>query len=311
MDKDKKFEIYLDKSIVHNLTLSKYEFVAYCGIKALACNKLWSNGYCPVNSALVSYALTNESQSQTFLNHITEAIDNLIKKSVIVASDNYNGFKLIRYTSLSLDTVNKNFIILSFDNAIRIMQLNIHYKCNLLRYYCILLGTLNGSANMPKTSRGLPLIGNMSLQYLADQAGISFNTATTYNKILEQNHILHVIRLQDYFPQDKSSIFSNNVYGRYEDKALIEEFVDQNYKNGRSFTKASNKNRSLALKYHYLCKGKDYSPKEIQEIYHYVLARNKKIRNIRKQNSNSFEQSKLYDTAIFKKFSFLKNGTSI
>ena len=67
------------------------------------------------------------------------------------------------------------------------------------------------------------IVGNFTIDYLAEKAGISKRSAIEYNKILEKEKLLYIHRQNDFVIDDKNNIKSlSNIYGRYCDMEYID-----------------------------------------------------------------------------------------
>ena len=155
----------------------------------------------------------------------------------------------------------------------------------LVKYLLTMVGTL---CNDTKYFQGCEYenmvgkIGFMPISYIAQEAGVSEQTAITYNGILEKNGIMYIYHFNhSFYDEGYREIRSmNNVYGLIEDKYDVAKYArGAAAKYGIDFKGIKNddadKRRSLGMKFNAMRKGKVYSPEETKEIYDYVVEFNK------------------------------------
>lgn len=142
------------------------------------------------------------------------------------------------------------FSIIYMDDIRTIINAPLRNRNKLVTYWYWLMESRYGDTK----------IGNMPLSYFESVTGLSKSTLVRYNKDLENLKLLYIKR-SPYTNGEKE----NNMYCRYADRHLI---------------KAPSKDtKSLASKYTWFMKGKEYSPNELIELYNYVVAYNEAERN--------------------------------
>ena len=187
----------------------------------------------------------------------------------------------------------------------------------LLRYFIFVIGTLNWNITvyLPNGEYKNGVVGNFTIDYLAEKAGISKRSAIEYNKILEKEKLLYVYRQNDFVIDEENNIRSlPNIYGRYYDEKYIETFASnqkeykQSYRYKKNNQEISNTKRRLAQMYQQLLKGggKDYTEKDITDIYNYVIEENQKYERMYEKNKCEDYLDKIRNTDIFDKYEFIK-----
>ena len=178
------------------------------------------------------------------------------------------------------------------------------------------MGTLSGKITvyLPNGEYKNGVVGNFTIDYLAEKAGISKRSAIEYNKILEKEKLLYIHRQNDFVIDDKNNIKSlSNIYGRASDIEYITTFAKNQQKHYESYrylennNKKSNTKRRLAQMYQQLLKerGEKYTENEILEIYNYVIEENQKYERMYEKNKCEDYLDKIRDTGIFDKYEFL------
>ena len=128
----------------------------------------------------------------------------------------------------------------------------------LLRYFIFIIGTINWNITvyLPNGEYKNGVVGNFTIDYLAEKAGISKRSAIEYNKILEKEKLLYIYRQNDFVVDDKNNIKSlSNIYVRYCDMEYIETFANnkkeykQSYRYIKNNQEISNNKRRLAQMY--------------------------------------------------------------
>ena len=187
----------------------------------------------------------------------------------------------------------------------------------LLRYFIFVIGTINWNITvyLPNGEYKNGVVGNFTIDYLAEKAGISKRSAIEYNKILEKEKLLYIHHQNDFVIDGKNNIKSlSNIYGRYCDMEYIDTFAKNQQKHYESYrylennNKKANNKRRLAQMYQQLLKGRGekYTEKDILNIYNYVIEENQKYERMYEQNKCEDYLDKIRDTDIFDKYEFLK-----
>jgi hypothetical protein len=126
------------------------------------------------------------------------------------------------------------------------------------------------------------MLGMMSQEYLAEISNISVHSVVEYTKMLEDLKLIYISRCSFMFKDAKGSVKRhNNIYGKYTDKELVDEFANIRYAMYDDLHQvqssiSTNKARSLMQKYNYLRNDTKYDKETVETIYNYVCEYNKK-----------------------------------
>lgn len=269
--------LFIIKRITEDKTLSDNAFAVWCALRSIIQMNIseYFISYNLISNAL--YGRVPERKEQIV---IKKGYDELKRKGFIkeVCVYTKKEFKA-DLSKLYFNNSNEYFSDLTDKEMRKIMNIQTTVSnCKLLRYFTCMIGTFNRSDSIEDIYRGK--IGGMSLEHFNDLIGISKKTASDYNKILEDNKLLFVIRHKDFLQSVNSKGQSQlreipNTYSRWCDKALAKQFAENTHgyiyfhqqKDIKS-TKANEK-RGLAQKYNAFCKGKEYDIETIKAMYEY------------------------------------------
>ncbi len=275
-------KLKLNKKITENKDLSNNAILAYIGL--MSCLKI---DYEPIfiNRYMMSYYLTGKRKyirrfDESLKLGIKELIDNAIIDCYEHSSTNY----FIGFKNIILEQEDK-FVFVDFDDVRKIMSCDYHGKISLLRFYISLLGTFiskNRVTDIRDPNKYNNVLGMMSQEYLANLVGISEHTAIEYIKLLEELELLYVSRCSFMFKDNIGKVKRhNNIYGKYKDREIIDEFTKVRYEmyddlHKTHISSAANKSRSLMQKYNCLRNGVVYDKDVVNEIYKYICEYNEK-----------------------------------
>jgi hypothetical protein len=276
-------KIYLKKDLVKELDTDA--LLAYIALRSIY-HKGEEEFYVSVN--MLCYRLVGDcSYTRTFKSSIVNGFNNLVCRNLVVVKEQISKTEFI---------VNGQGLYFDDDYFVGIDLEYIRLACSvgdridrggLVKYLLMMVGTFNNDAYRYQdcTFGGKKgFVGFMPIGYIAQEAGISEQTALSYNTILEDNNIIYVYRhgYTYYDEVDECLKTINNNYGLYEDRKEIIRFGDNvskmhGFESKTNMQKKANANRcrSLAAKYRAMCNGKEYSTQEMQEIYEYINSRTK------------------------------------
>ena len=268
--------IYLNKNTITEKNLSNHAFATYVGLALL--QKKGLDLYC-VNSEILSYYLYgSQGYGRRFKSYIQAGLEELISLNMIKRINTTAKYFVVDLQELNLSK-DDNFVIINKHEINTIMSSKHKARFNLLRYYSYLIGTLISSdalfSNGEKSGHKR-VVGMQSQKFLSTGFGISEHTVSEYTKLLEQLRLLYVVRSTSFtHSSNQDFINCNNVYGRFSNKALIDEYCSVHLKKServRKIVKAKhvNQKRSLAQKYNCLMNGYRYDPATVSAIYAYV-----------------------------------------
>lgn len=309
--------LLIPKSISENHEYSNYALIVYCllqelsvptqlPIQCITCNQL-------------SYYLTGEISQQR--NRITDyikcGINELEEKKIIIKQKEVSKHYILDCHNLWIDTNSGNFTKIFFNEVQQIFRIKNVNNFTLLRYFIFIIGTLNWNITVYLANGEYKngILGNFTIDYIAEKVGISARSAIEYNKILEKEKLLYVYRQKDFVIDEENNIKSlSNIYGRYCDMEYIETFANnqkehkQSYRYKKNNQEISNNKRRLAQMYQQLLKGKgeNYTENEILEIYNYVISENQKYERMYEKNECEDYLNKIRDVHIFDQYKFLK-----
>lgn len=291
-------KLKLKKEIIDNKNLSNNAFMTYVGITS--CYKKDFDFIFLNKNMINSYMTKKVHISKKFDENIRSGIKELLDNKIIVCnykvgSDYYLGLKNIQFDD------NEKFTFVDFEDVQTIMTSNYKGKSNLLRFYICLLGTFisqNKIKNIRNPDKYNNILGMMSQEYLAELSNISVHSVVEYIKALEKLELIYVSRCAFMFRDGKGSIKRhNNIYGRYKDKELIDEFTKIRYDMYDDLHKihsdaAINNARSLTQKYNCMINGTEYDKKTVDAIYNYINKYNEKY------------PKKAKDMSVFEKYGY-------
>jgi DNA-binding transcriptional regulator YhcF (GntR family) len=275
-------KLKLKKEIIENKNISNNAFMTYIGI--VSCYKR-DFDFVFSNKNMINYYMTKKIKiSKKFDENIRNGMKELFEKEIIICngkigSDYYLGLQNIQCND------NDKFTFVDFSDIQTIMSSNYKGKSNLLRFYICLLGTFiskNHIKDIREPEKYNNILGMMSQEYLAGLADVSVHTVVEYTKALEELGLIYVSRCSFVFKDSKGRTKRhNNIYGKYKDRELIDEFAKIRYAMYDDLHKVQsankvNNDRSLMQKYNCLRNNTDYDKETVTAIYNYVCEYNKK-----------------------------------
>lgn len=275
-------KLKLKKEIIENKCLSNNAFMIYVGI--MSCYKK-DFDFVFLNKNMINSYMTKKIHiTKKFDENIRSGIKELLDSKIIICNDKVGSDYYLGLKNIQLDD-NEKFTFVNFNDIQTIMSSNYKGKSNLLRFYICMLGTFisqNKVKDIREPEKYNNILGMMSQEYLADLCNISVHSVVEYTKVLEKLELIYVSRCSFMFRDNKGSIKRhNNIYGRYADKELIDEFAKVRYDmyddlHKVKSTTATNNARSLMQKYNCLRGGTKYDKDTVTAIYNYVCSYNEK-----------------------------------
>lgn len=270
-------KIYLDKDLVKDLDTDA--LLAYVALRSIY-HKGEEELYVSVN--MLCYRLYgNVTYTRTFKDSIINGFNNLNARGIIRIKEQINKAEfIIDASGLYFD--DKFFVGIDLEYIRRTCNCSSRVdRGSLVKYLLVMIGTL---CNDPYKFQDVQvrhmkgLVGFMPISYIAQESGISEQTALSYNTILEDAKIIYIYRHgHTYQDLDGKMKTINNNYGLYENKQEILGYAS-GFARMQGYTVQdgdANKRRSLAAKYNAMQKGKHYSEEETQEILEYINERSK------------------------------------
>lgn len=315
-DKD-PITLLIPKLISESREYSDYALTVYCLLQELSIPPQLPI-QCVTCNQLVYY-LTGEVSQQR--NRITDyvkcGINELEEKEIIIKQKEVSKHYILDCHNLWINTDSGSFTKIYFNEVQQIFKIKNVNNFTLFRYFVFLMGTLVGKITVYLENGEYKngIVGNFTIDYIAEKVGISTRSAIEYNKILEKEKLLYVYRQKDFVIDEENNIKSlSNIYGRYCDMEYIETFANnqkeykQSYRYKKNNQEISNNKRRLAQMYQQLLKGKgkNYTENEILDIYHYVIEQNQKYERMYEKNKCEDYLNKLRDVHIFDQYEFIK-----
>lgn len=297
MKKDTK--IMLKRDIIFNKDLSNNAILTYVGL-AICLKPGMELIYADKN--MIYYYLSGMPSSipRRFDENLKSGLKELISNKIITCKNQNNNAYYLDINDFIVNQ-NDNYIIVYLSEINKIICCSYQGKIGLLRYYLCLLTTFilnNTIKNTRDPEKYNNKVGMVSQEYISDISHISVHTVVEYTKILEQLKLIYVSRCAFMFKDKKGNVKRhNNIYGRYIDKEIIDEFTKIRYEMYDDLHKirntiSTNNARSLMQKYNCLCNGVKYDKKTITTIYNYVSDYNKKY------------PKKYKDMSVFEKYGY-------
>lgn len=283
--KGAKLKLKLKKEIIENTTLSNEALMVYLGI-VLSYRPLYQE--IPINYGQLNYYLNKTTaMPQYFDKSLRKGLKQLINDHVVTCIDKTKTEYFLGTKNIKLEDTDK-FIFVDVEDVHKIMQSDCKSKNAVLRLYLCMLGTFIGKNHIKDIrdpDKYNNILGMMSQQYLSDISKISRTSVIEYMKVLEELELIYVSRCSALFQDKYGNIKQhNNIYGKYSDRELIDEFTKIRYEMYDDFHNikskiTTNNARSLAQKYNCLANKTKYDKETVAEIYKYVCDYNEKYPN--------------------------------
>ena len=277
--------LLIPKSLTEDAHFSNYAIATYCVLQALYVPTQLDKGC--ITPQQIAYFLTDNmdcfKRKSQITNHIQCGLDELLENNIIFEIDEYQKYYILDCSNLWIDTENDYFSRITFEDVKKIFQVKGTNNFLLLRFYITLIGTISNTIKVYLVSGDYKssVVGNLTIDYLAELSGISTRSVIDYSRILEEIGLLYVYRHEDFTLNGEEGIRRlANVYGRPSDKEYIDTFAASQQKHKDSYRyresniEKANKRRRLAQMYQQLLKGngKNYTRETIIEIYNYVIS---------------------------------------
>ena len=264
--------IFLKKDIIENKNITSEGILAYVGLVIMSENKI-SRIYTSVAGIEFALKVDFEKEDRYFKEKIKRGLLNLVENNLIHIVSKKEDFKpneiiAIRLLDFTIDTKNEYFVMVNITDILEIARYEEKKFENekLLRYYLVVLGTINNKSK----------IGYTTIEVLSDKAQVGETTVKTkYNPLLEKLRLIYISRSDIGIKYNTGEIRRiSNTYGRYGDKDEIirqaEEFKSQIVHSNFANTITGDRARSIKQKYNYFIKkmNEGYTPtkNEIDEM---------------------------------------------
>lgn len=291
-------KIKLKKDIIESKILNNDAIMSYVGIVS---SHIYGMEETFTNKDMINFCLTRRySASKRFEESIRNGMKQLLETNTIICKEKVGINYYLTKKNITLDEDDK-FIFIDLEEINKIMNSSVQGKSNMLRLYLCMLGTFIGKNHIKDIrtpEKYNNILGMMPQDYLADAAQISKSSVVEYIKELEQLEIIYVSRCSFKFKDKFGKVKKhNNIYGRYSNKDLIDEFANIRYAMYDDLHKEqkvhiANNARSLTQKYNSMLNNVQYDKDTVEAIYIYVCGYNKK------------HPDKVKDLSVFEKYGY-------
>lgn len=275
-------KIKLKKDIIESTSLDNDAIMSYVGIIS---SHIYGIEETYTNKDMINFCLTKQhSASKRFEESIRNGLKQLLETNTIICKEKTGVNYYLDKDNIVLNDDDK-FIFVDLEDINKIMNCHIQCKSNILRLYLCMIGTFIGKnqiKDIRSPNKYNNILGMMSQEYLSKIAHISKSSVVEYIRELERLELIYVSRCAFKF-KDKSGKIKrhNNIYGRYADKELIDEFANIRYQMYDDLHKVQSENninnaRSLTQKYNHMIKGTKYDKATVTAIYTYICKYNEK-----------------------------------
>lgn len=197
------YKIYVPRSVYLDSGITNQELITYCVLYTYAKNSVVDFELVTIESLLWRMYGKYEV-SRKVRQNVIDAVEGLIVKKIISCEHPNNGIFILRSDQFAHTN---QFAQIDYDVMRSIMDLEYKNKHQLFRYYCVMMGSRNGVAS------------NMKVEYFAKLLNVSEKTILSYNKILEDEKIIYILRASSLKESSDGGIYrDNNLYCAYEDR---------------------------------------------------------------------------------------------
>lgn len=304
-----------EKFITDN-TFSNYSLAVYCVLRTLS-QPTQLPVLCVTQNQIEFYLTGKLSKRRLISDYIKCGINELLDNHIIEKVDEQQKHYILDCSNLCISNSKEFFTVITFGEVQKIFNVENVNNFLLLRYFVSLISTISSKITVYLDNGEYKnrVVGNLTIDYLSELSGITDRTIIEYNKILEKIGLIYVYRQEDFVLDKENNIKRlNNIYGRASDIEYITTFAKNQQKHYESCrylennNKKANTKRRLAQMYQQLLRGggKDYTEKDITEIYNYVIKENQKYERMYEKNKCEDYLDKIRNTDIFDKYKFIK-----
>lgn len=308
--------LLIPEKLIFDNTFSNYSLAVYCVLRTLS-QPTRLPIQCVTQEQVEFYLTGQLSNRRRMSDYIKCGINELVENHIIEKNDIVQKHFILDCTNLCTNESQEHFVIITFEEVKKIFNVENINNFLLLKYFCSLIWTISSKITVYLENGEYKnrVVGNFTIDYLSELSGIGVRTIIEYNKILEEIGLIYIYRQEDFVLDKENNIKRlNNIYGRASDIEYITTFAKNQQKHYESYhylennNKKSNTKRRLAQMYQQLSKGggKDYTEKDVTDIYNYVIEENQKYERMYEKNKCEDYLDKIRDTDIFDKYEFIK-----
>ena len=308
--------LLIPEKLIFDNTFSNYSLAVYCVLRTLS-QPTRLPIQCVTQEQVEFYLTGHLSNRRRMSDYIKCGINELVENHIIGKNDIVQKHFILDCTNLCTNESQEHFVIITFEEVKKIFNVENTNNFLLLKYFCSLIWTISSKITVYLENGEYKnrVVGNFTIDYLSELSGIGVRTIIEYNKILEEIGLIYIYRQEDFVIDKENNIKRlNNIYGRASDIEYITTFAKNQQKHYESYrylennNKKANTKRRLAQMYQQLLKGggKDYTEKDITDIYNYVIEENQKYERMYEKNKCEDYLDKIRNIDIFDKYEFLK-----
>ena len=308
--------LLIPEKLIFDNTFSNYSLAVYCVLRTLS-QPTRLPIQCVTQEQVEFYLTGQLSNRRRMSDYIKCGINELVENHIIEKNDIVQKHFILDCTDLCTNESQEHFVIITFEEVRKIFNVENINNFLLLKYFCSLIWTISSKITVYLDNGEYKnrVVGNFTIDYLSELSGIGVRTIIEYNKILEKIGLIYIYRQEDFVLDKENNIKRlNNIYGRASDIEYITTFAKNQQKYYEPYhylennNKKANTKRRLAQMYQQLLRGggKDYTEKDITEIYNYVIEENQKYERMYEKNKCEDYLDKIRNIDIFDKYEFLK-----
>ena len=308
--------LLIPEKLIFDNTFSNYSLAVYCVLRTLS-QPTRLPIQCVTQEQVEFYLTGHLSNRRRMSDYIKCGINELSENHIIEKNDIVQKHFILDCTNLCTNESQEHFVIITFEEVKKIFNVENTNNFLLLKYFCSLIWTISSKITVYLENGEYKnrVVGNFTIDYLSELSGIGVRTIIEYNKILEEIGLIYVYRQEDFVLDKENNIKRlNNIYGRASDIEYITTFAKNQQKHYESYrylennNKKANNKRRLAQMYQQLLRGggKDYTEKDIIDIYNYVIEENQKYERMYEKNKCEDYLDKIRNIDIFDKYEFIK-----
>ena len=304
-------EIFLSKKVTENAVLTDDGFLVYVALRSkwYFDDKHFTEDYIHYDELL--WILTESTEhSKTYIEKIKNGTQNLEALGLIQQLKQCSGGEIIQFNksyyfnAKSESKQFENYVVIYLSEVRTIMSSQEKFRDKLLRYFTAKIGSIyHGEDKLPFAGNpGAYLtdsVGAMPISHCADMAHIREKAALHYDRWLENNHLLVILRSNSKILDDDRRIIINgfpNCYARPADidklrKYYIQRERDISNSNVIQTSQKANRRRSEKQTFHAFCKGRSFDPQKLLSYFNMQLKNYEIIRanlNRKKQTNDNW-----------------------
>lgn len=231
-------KIFLDTEIIKKL--SPQGLAVNCALKSIPTDAI--DPFIYTNMDYLVFTLTSSiNYSSSFKGAIISGFQELIDGGYIKIVNKKKESYILDISGLFVDLSQSFCTVITSQEVREIFGMKDTRLFPLLQYFVYLVSTMT----IPLGTSQSCFVGNMAASYLGNMIGATPRTVYNYNSKLEEAHLIYVCRKHIFSSTEEGDTYKTpNIYGRYEDRGLIESQAltflrNKKYSNISSFEEGS------------------------------------------------------------------------